>query len=325
MGKNSHDTTLQTSIPYAFKWIVNETQINNITKDLTNSTIKTALGFLFASPSESLVSLKAYPFDIRQWFNLSQSITASPIIYLNKESVNDAGGIKIKNQIMRRKLISTIPVSRKFNNFLDYAPYTKLELYLPFIGFVTLDNTLVLGESVNVFYAVDFDTGGVTAYLETSKGVVMQCSGIIGFDIPLGSTNNIDNARTMIANGASIVGGLVASVATENPLPVVMATISATASVMQMSERVTKGGAVSNKGALNSPYSVYLIRTYVEPIGDGQDEYKSYKGLPLMEKRTLGDLDGFTRVKSIHLENLENATESEKGQIERLLQMGVII
>lgn len=282
-----------------------------------------SFGSLFTNQSDFVNSVRVYPFKI------SDYVGVGALEQIQIGSFKSTASGKPFSLGVSRRLIASVTIGESIvdGGFLNYSPYTKLELYLPFIGFVNLDPSLVIGKRIDVFYSVDFDTGGVTASLEwhTDGGVILQTNGVIGFDIPLGATNANDNARTLLANGLSLVGGVITSIATDNPLPLVMSGLSVTSSVSQMQERVTKGGSVSGKGALANPYSVYLIRTFYKPIGEGAKEYAPYKGRPLMETRILGDMQGFTRVKSIHIDDVGDATESERAELERLLQLGVIL
>lgn len=325
MSHATHSSNLRLNFDFNKLYACTSSNIELLAYSLTHIT---DIGALFTNKSDFLNSVRVYPFKISDYFTLPEN--EETIILGDAETL--ARG-KAFNSVSRPVLIASVVVGALYDgNFLNYAPYTKLELYLPFIGFVNLDASVVMGHRINVFYAVDFDTGGVTASLELVNRiddpdgqVIMQAQGIIGFDMPVGATNTAENARTLIANGVSMVGGIVSSVLTENPLPAIMSGLGTASSLATMHERVTKGGAVSNKGALANPYDVYLIRTFLEPIGQGQDEYKSFKGLPLMEKRKLKNLTGYTKVRAVHVENTPTATETEKQMIEQMLINGVIL
>ena len=56
----------------------------------------------------------------------------------------------------------------------------------------------------------------------------------------------------------------------------------------------------------------------------GHNKYNSFVGYPSNVTKLVGDLNGYTEIDSIHLENV-NATENELNEIERLLKMGVIL
>ena len=54
-------------------------------------------------------------------------------------------------------------VPHKYNSYLDYAPYTKAEIFLPFIGFCPLNINDIMGKSVDITYNIDLLSGVCTA------------------------------------------------------------------------------------------------------------------------------------------------------------------
>lgn len=83
-------------------------------------------------------------------------------------------------------------------NFLDFAPYTVVQLYLPFYGGYTLDvkSFIMSGaERVRITYVVDYDTGTATIYIaflkSTAPAYVIyqeQLSCTVGEYIPMSSS-----------------------------------------------------------------------------------------------------------------------------------------
>lgn len=67
------------------------------------------------------------------------------------------------------------------NSFLDFAPYTVIQLYLPFYGGYTLDTKSFVmsgADYLRITYVVDFDTGGTTIYIAFQK---KPSSGVAGY------------------------------------------------------------------------------------------------------------------------------------------------
>ena len=67
----------------------------------------------------------------------------------------------------------------------------------------------------------------------------------------------------------------------------------------------------------------YLIITRAEP--NEALNYNKYYGFPSNNAVSLKSCLGYTRVKEVHVENVSNATITEKNEIESLLKSGVII
>ena len=74
---------------------------------------------------------------------------------------------------------------------LDYAPYTKLTLFLPFIGSVQLDTDEFMGKQINVTYNIDLLSGQCVAMVTTptlpgqTGSVVYQFTGECSVSVPL--------------------------------------------------------------------------------------------------------------------------------------------
>ena len=312
--------------------------LNALSEVLNDSTFMDDFDYLFKNPSEFFVSLRVYPFDTGKFYYGSRvpSGLLSDVKLGDKsvpvsDSANLQGVLYPDGSYYRH--MGTYKIPRKYNNFLDFSPYTKLEIYLPFVGIVALDTNLVMGKEIRIFLSMDFDTGIGTYWIvkhEDNQGeregdLIQSFNAQMGFDIPLGSSNANDNARSMLASGIAFVGGVITSIVTENPLPVMMSGVGlAKNSISALQERVSKGCTGSGKSALVTPSNIYIVRTCTIPSCD-QSSYASVKGLPLNQYSKLGDLSGYTIVDDEHLDNFGSATKQEIDEIKTLLKGGVIL
>lgn len=311
------------------RWCSNYGIFTNLETALANITLFNDINYLFSNPSDAFVSFMAFPFDV-ETYCWQGGVALQSNVRLGKHDLGFAETIIPTSNFYRN--IGKLKIERKFNNFLDFAPYTKIELYVPYCSIVTLDTNVVMGKEIRLFYSVDFGTGGCTCYIATYENendvdedgnVIMVVNGQVGFEIPLGSTNKNEQAKQMLANALSVAGGTIVSIVTENPsmlLATAFGGIKNTLSAKQ--ERIQKGGAVGGYQALVSPTKAYLIRTTLKPL---DVDYAHEKGLPLMETRNLSTLKGFTRVEDVHLDGFAIATSSELDEIENLLNVGVIL
>lgn len=321
------------------KWAVNRVQLEALSYSLNEKTFFSDASYLFNNPSDALVSVKAYPFNVMTYlYGSTGFLPQKTDIKLGKITVTDSSsvtqqGYPLADIAAKYKSIGTIQIDRKFNNFLDYSKYTKLELYIPFCGFINLDTDIVMGHEIRLFLSVDFDSGNCTGIVvrhtadqaERDGDVIMTANGICGFDIPLGSSNANENKKTMAANGLSIATGAITSIIMKNPLPLgMMASTAIGGSFSAMQERISKGGAVNGFNSMVLPYNAYLIRTTAIPVED-PIKYAKYEGLMLRETREFSKLKGFTQVESIHLDNVDGATTFELNEIESLLKSGIIL
>lgn len=117
-------------------------------------------------------------------------------------------------------------IERYFNNFADYNGYTKIDIYLPFFGYVSVNPNDVLDKYIQIRLGFDLLSGQGTYYICVSDDSVnsdyatnpiandidfnsrilsthtcMLCS-----EIPLGSTNAGDIMRNLLLGSVKVAG-----------------------------------------------------------------------------------------------------------------------
>lgn len=133
------------------------------------------------------------------------------------------------------RLVSEFFISPKFNNFFDYQPYTKLLLYLPYVGNVEIDNKIFMNKYMRIILSFNPSTGesqylicvsdikiekGKYYYdgrprddigdysIFTSCTIINSYSFNIGYTIPLGSSNYSDTIRNGVIGAIQGAVGL---------------------------------------------------------------------------------------------------------------------
>lgn len=69
----------------------------------------------------------------------------------------------------------SIQIAETFNSVLDYAPFSRLTIFLPFIGFQELDVSMVMNNTLHVVYTVDVLSGRCLAKLFVTIGEHESC------------------------------------------------------------------------------------------------------------------------------------------------------
>ena len=215
----------------------------------------------------------------------------------------------------------SIKVNRYFGNVLDYAPYTKLQLYLPFVGIVDLDVNEIMGGALNIKYRIDVLTGSCLARLKVTRGdynaELYNFAGNCAVQLPIsgGSYSGI------IANAIGVAGSVGATIASGGALAPVLVG-SAVSSAINSHVNVSHSGSLgSNAGALGI-MKPYLIITRPKPAE--ADNFNEFYGKPSNKTVRLSSCSGYTRIKDVHVDNIV-ATDNELSEIEQLLKEGVII
>lgn len=208
------------------------------------------------------------------------------------------------------------------DTFLDYAPYSKFSIYLPYIGFKDVDANDFVGHTIGVIYHGDTVTGGVTAYITKDGSVMYQYSGCCALNIPLSA----DNWGNTISGAVQIATSLVAGATIGGAAGVGMAAAKGAANVSAnpslLSPQVSHSGAVSGGAGCMAIQYPFVIREAVRFHSTAG--FNKFSGYPSYYNRSLKDVHGFTTVFDVHLENIP-ATNGEIAEIENLLKSGVIL
>lgn len=213
-----------------------------------------------------------------------------------------------------------INIPEYYGNAIDYEPYTQIHIYLPFVGIQSLKANDVIGKDLYVSYGVDVLTGTVLAKLTVKKGSSNICcyqfAGNCAAQIPLTGGTYAECIKSI----ASMAVGIAGSVVTSNPLPAIAGVAGG---AMSASLDVSRSGALGANAGVLGVRKPYLIIT--RRVGYDAAAYSQFYGYPANKTAVLGTCKGFTRVKSIHIDSIARATDSEKTEIETLLKQGVII
>lgn len=214
----------------------------------------------------------------------------------------------------------TIDCAEYFGNVFDYAPYTRVYLYLPFIGFKELDVAQVMRGKINVRYHGDAFTGSCLAEVSVTRdgesgGVLYTYSGDCAARYPLshGSYMGIVNAIAGIGIG---IGTALAGAPS-------MGIAGALGMAQHARATVEHSGSFSgNSGAMGikKPYLVIM-----RPQTAMAKNYEHFTGQPSNSNVVLSSASGYVRIKECHVEDIATATDAEKQMIESALKTGVII
>lgn len=293
--------------------------------------VSTASGFL--SWLKLLSRIAQYAF--LDWINnrndyiISWKMTYyTPTVNLDLDPTINVGatsGIQIANHHITQQYdtIDCGNISIDATSFTDYEPYTYYEIYLPFVGTVSLRADTVAGRTLNVKYVVDNVSGESTCIISTIDSDVEQiihtyeCN--LSIDIPYKSFDYLGNIR----RNASALVSAVASGA------VALATKSADVIQKSNSEagyeppQCIRSNVGSSLLSSMLPRKPYLIIRRV-PMYNVNDSNRVY-GRPTLEYATLDTYSGFmVKVRQVRLDGL-TCTDEEKSIIQSILESGVII
>lgn len=328
----------------------------------------------FYSAVQKIGASSFYEFinSFRFWpINLDVSSGSHGVVFAN-EVLKDYGGSPVQYRVLTNSSGSeTICYKNTYvcfwnlanltweNNFLDYEPYTKLTLTLPYAGTFDLDLLQIsafgpLSSAFLKLYAsIDFETGTLCYCLALSNPstdtdlvplLVKQVK--IAVDIALNANNataqsdailnagfnNIQKTLNLVNAGTKMVTTF------QNPKAKVGNKIGATTGAISSIADSAKGAidyanatrAIpvtigANSGSIASTfYCQHPYLSHYHPRVANPDNYKSAIGYLWEGTATIGNLSGFSIARNPNLSNIQ-ATEEEKNLISEILTTGFYV
>ena len=256
------------------------------------------------NPIENIISCKSIPINTD---GANQEIVLGNV-------ATGVNGEKISNNFAKQT-IGSIAITEHYHNFLDYAPYTNVILYLPYIGFKELDTTLVMNKTLKVIYTVDAITGGCLAQVYSNSVRLYEFTGNVGIDIPITASNRAQVEAGYIQAGvgatASALGGNIGSAVTS--------LLNSATSQYHYSST----GNPSPMCVASTNRTCYVILD--RPNYQNLKAFNHTRGRKCYLSKTISTLKGFTICDSnIDLSGI-NATQSELEELKEILSNGFYV
>lgn len=264
-------------------------------------------------PMDAIVSLHALP--------VSPEVDGSTEIQIGNFS-SGLSSPEVTSQYVEVDC-GTLDVKEFWGSALDYSPYTRAEIFFPFIGVKDVAVEDIMRTSIHIKYHIDVLTGECIAFLKCGISVLYRFKGNCKMNIPLSSAS-----MDLIQNTLGAMGHVVSSAAIGGAVgggagALAGTVMSSAANVASTKIRTSKSSDMSGSSSLMDDFVPYLILH--RPIQSLAKNYNKFKGYPSNITAKLGNLSGYTEVEHIHLQGIPNATDEEMNEIVRLLKKGVII
>lgn len=281
---------------------------------------------IFADPMDAILGMSIVPVAVPD--GAAKAVTVGNIS--TGVSMNTAASQYVEVDC------GTLNVEEFWGAYLDYDPYTKAEIYLPYIGTHPIKTDDIMGKAVHVVYHVDILSGSCVAFVKCGESVLYTFIGQCSSSIPI-TGDNWTNVINGAINIAASIGTMVATGGLSAPMvpPGVDAAAGAAKAaanriglgagvaqdVMSMKPEIEKSGAMGGTGGMLAVQVPYLILT--RPRQCLPESQNSLEGYPSFVTVRLSELSGYTRIYAIHLDNI-TATQEELIEIENFLKEGVI-
>ena len=313
-------------------WLPDELQIQKIAAWMWNGKV-TTIDFwkrMVTSPTDLILGLSMVPFvispDGQAKVSLGYISTGLTVDYTNRQFFELDFG--------------TIDIKEVWAAYLDYNPYTTIEVFLPYIGSRRLDTDEVMNKRIHLVYKVDIISGACVAIISVPdytnpslETVLYQFMGNCSTQIPVTAEemiNIVRNTVNLITSAASFVntGGSVGEhesgasgkVASHKAAGAGM--VSSALNLATTKQSASRTGSISSAAGFIGVQRPYLI--IKRPRQAFPEDQNIYTGYPSFITERIGELEGYTEIEVIHLDNIP-CTADELDEIDTLLKNGVIL
>lgn len=282
-------------------------QLQNLASYLWSGNIEDIISKMWADPMDVMMGL---------------SVVGCPVSSSTTKTVSVAGrSTGVSMNVASAQYIEvdcgTVTLDKYYGSYMDYAPYTKISIYLPFLGSKELDTDILQGHTIGVKYHCDILTGSCVAFITVNGSVKYAFNGNISTLIPFTAANfsrMMSSAFGLVTDVANVMGGSISGVA---------GGVSGAIADMENSKpQIHRSGNIGSTTGLLSVRTPYLI--IERPNLCIPQNQNHYIGYPSYTTVTVGNLSGYTEFESVIADTL-TCTKEEQDAIIARLKEGVII
>lgn len=310
------------------RYFLSPNQIPNIKRFLFSDTFIDNIKRLWTNPAEYVISLVCYPFDV---VNTGLG-TTNDVVSIGGVT-SDVVATALTDRGVPYFYGGSVFVDNYYNSYLDYEPYTSIDIYIPYIGVRPLNVSQIVGHTLCIGYYIDLNTQQITALLglDGQNGnlgqVLTQYVGSIGVQAPLSGTSAQDMIRNIVTQTSGLItgiGAIAGGVMGANPA-LLAAGVSKTSNELLGGGHTAPSyyGSLSPVSGLFTPQIAYLIIN--RPRQAIPAAYLSQQGFSSSFSGKVSEFSGYLECVSVNIPSANTMTEQEQNEIIRLLTGGIYI
>lgn len=204
--------------------------------------------------------------------------------------------------------VGTFKIPHYYKSFLDFAPYTNITIYLPYVGHRELDPNIFMDRTASVNAVIDVVSGTITYKIYVSNLLVYEFNGMCAVNIPVAGRNNSQVLASYINGGLQIAG----NVASENYLGAAMSAINTAATQYHSSTN----GNMSPSNILAECTKCFVVVD--RPSVTYPSAYGHTQGRPCNLTLPLSTLSGYTELINPDITGLHCPDAVMRDLIEKL-------
>lgn len=280
----------------------------------------------------NLISLKAFPISFDRLGRGTVKTIEIGGVKMTDNIAGTATGITVDSTYSFLACCNTT-VQGKYGNisdphFLDFSPYTQVELILPLAGSIVLpDNAMY--KPLTVVYVYDIVNGSAICVIKSNGTVISTIPCTLSQDVPFSAINVGAKTSAMLSNITNVaqnIATLGVSAGTGNVVGGISSGIGTIGSIAQAvmtnnqnyTEKIGRTGDMCDFGLVKKAYI-----KYTRPVDIIPENFGRTNGYLCNATKKLSDCSGFTICENPEINC--SGTENEKQRIKQLLETGIYI
>lgn len=276
---------------------------------------------LYNNLSEAVLGVKYFPCSSTWLYDVETG--QPPFITIGRYTCNfQATEIKSNAKLTK---IGSYGIYERYKNFLDYTA-TRIEVFLPYMGWVELPTQKVMGTKIIVYFGCDMATTQGIYVIKSDGMIVFQSTFNFGVTIPITLSSSVEEVKSAVNTGVSLASSAlsVAMASTVSPVAGGMLAVSSAQNLIPQGYDSLHmiGNATANSGQLGGKRCAICITRSI-PKQPGL--YGSRIGFCYNKKKQLAQLSGFTVIENPRIDSTGYATEKEVEELYTLMRKGIVL
>ena len=317
-----------------YTYAVSEAQLKDIMANYLFTTdanlqqsIKDALWTWGNNPIDFMIDCYYVPFSITAFYD-----TINANLKFGTYQFPNTSYPAVKESNGNRLTLFNTTFEGVYGDWRDYTQFTY-DLYLPFVGFFTLDNYKYLNHTVKCEMMFDLSTHNVRYYLFVDGIITDRVDGSVGVNIPLMATDTVNKAKHDretkygLVNDSLKLAGSVGQLAAGDIGGAVSGVNTVISGIKKYEDLQTKPTS-SVEGSFSSSMNIYDISYAYLRITEKQlilpDKLNQLYNYPSYYMGSASQLSGYCEISDIRLNGFTGTVE-EMEELKRDLMEGVIL
>lgn len=316
-------------------WVTNMATPNEV-GDLPKKFV-TAIQNQYQRIIDAIPSIRLYPFDVQK--HDVSGVAFGPMYMCGQDCTELDENLKAYRVLPRYNAwidMGSVKLTRtQTNTFIDYAPYTKYSLYIPYHATVDIDPIFVVGKTVTVRASVDLSTGASIAVVYSDGDIVKYVNGTMGIEVPISKVDSISYSKAIeqldyqsqsaLIQGATSIG--MSALQGSSGIPTALTQGVQTARTLKQIDKQKSmtfpsvsfsGGTPCCNTFMNQRCHLFEFKS--EPINF--DGHRYSEGIPCEQYVPIGNVYGYCQIDSPEIEESFGLTDSEISELSSILQSG---